>query len=547
MKFMRLMTYGFMLCFITCYLFGCSDEENKEQTLLRPIATMKLEKNSILLEWKNVDDTSEYWVEVYKAKDEEYELYGTYTTEETSYVVKNLEWDERYKVQVKSTRKEIESAYWLAGEISITYPSKLGESRAIDDAVKISWKDGGNVITAFKVFAIDGTEIKKVTDVDYSAGTIIIDELEPETSYKLCAYSGEEQTVSTYEGQVLFSTLPAEDYDLQYGKGMWIDLRKITDPEYFNDDAFWNSLTEGVTIILSGDNRFHFGARKALDKSVTFATGMTLGENAKFLVKNAFTISQDVASLSFKNIDFVGVINDDYNVRPIEEEINKGFSGKQVCNLNNTSSILYEITFTNCSFTSFRSLVRTQNENDGIKNIVFKGCYMNGIGDQGIVTTSNKASLMDEITFEDCTITNIVLLAELRASVNQPALNIKDCTFCYAPLEGSGNQLIRIDKNIVNITINNTVFGAPLSSDNTISVNQPGTQAVRFTGTNGYSANTKNTWKTNFSVVSNNPFTGVLELNVDETSLFRDSASGDFKIIYQFSGATSVGALKWRN
>lgn len=550
MRIMKFVTFSFILSVGISLLTGCSDDDSKSTVLLRPVTTCEASHNTVQLKWQYVEDATEYIIELYRATDDGYELYKTYSTDQTSYVIEGLDWDEKYKIKVKSSGHNRESAYWETSEIAVSYPTKLGETKTIDNAAKITWQEGGNAITALKAFSEDGTEEKTFTDIDYESGSAIIKGLTPETSYKVCAYSGTEQTVDTYEGRVMITTQSAEDYDAQYGEGKWIDLREITDPLYFNSADFWNSLDEGTAIILSGGSNFNFGERPGINKSVTFVTALTLGENAKFFMKNAFALATDtkVESLTFKGIDFVGVIDDNYSIRPVEEETSKSFSAKQVFNENGTNSTLTTLNFINCNFASFRALVRLQADNDLVENLNIKGCTINGIGDQGAISTNNKALTLKNITIEDCTISNVVMLADFRVSASESIFSIIDCTFCYAPLEGTSNQLIRISKNTAQVNVSNTIWGVPMATSSSgLTTNAAGTQASRMSDSKTFSPTVSNTWKTNFNMDSSCPFVNASDAGIDEQAMFQDPVNGNFKIKGQFGGATSAGATKWRN
>lgn len=550
MRIMKFVTFGFMLGVGISLFTGCSDDDSKSTVLLRPVTTLNSSHNTVQLKWQYVEDATEYIIELYRAVDDGYEYYKTYTTDQTSYTIEGLDWDEKYKIKVKSTGHNRESAYWETGEIAVSYPTKLGETKTIDNAARITWQEGGNTITALKAFPQDGSEEKTFTDIDYESGEAIIKGLTPETTYKICAYSGTEQTVDTYEGRIMITTQPAEDYDAQYGQGKWIDLRELTDPLYFNSPDFWSSLEEGTAIILSGGSRFNLGERPAIDKSVTFVTALTLGENAKFYIRNAFALAANsqVNSLTFKGIDFVGVIDDDYNIRPIEEETAKAFCAKQVFNENGTNSTLSQLSFINCNISSFRAIVRLQADNDLVEKLTFKGCTVNGIGDQGAISTNNKSLTFKEITLEDCTWTNIVMLGDLRVSDSELNFNIIDCTFCYAPLEGTSNQLIRVSKNTAKVNVSNTIWGPPMvATSSGITTNAAGTQASRMSDSKTFAPTVVNTWKTNFNMDSGCPFVNASDAGINEEAMFQDAANGNFKIKGQFGGATSAGATKWRN
>lgn len=546
MRSSYLMRLSVLLSLGIISLWGCSDENTEKNTLLRPVSTMELLGNKIVLKWKPVPKASLYVIELHRFVPDGTELYRSDTTELSSWTSQGLDWDEQYKVQVKSLDNNNESAYWDAGQVKIVYPSKLGETKVIDNSAKITWLPGGTTITSFKLVKEDETPVAIIPEVDYDSGEIVIKGLEPSTSYTVYAYGGNEQTTDTYAGRTSITTQPAEDYDQEYGVGKWLDLRDINDPDYFNGNTFWENLEDGMAIILPGETSFHLGERKAMEKSITFLTGLTLGENAKFLIRNAFSISEDVSYVSFKNIDFYGVVDDNYTVRPLEEETSKSFSAKQVFNLNNTGKRVEHLSFTNCSFYSFRAIARTQKAIDGIKNVVLKGCTINGSGDQGVITTSNTASLIESVVIEDCTFSNVVLLSDIRQTAGAIIFSISDCTFCYAPMEGN-NPLFRIGSNTsCTLQLSNTILGASLSSKNTISPNTPGTSATRMADITSFPAAITNTWKGVFSIDGSYEFSGISNTGLDEKALFRDPEQGDFKVIGQFGGANSSGAFKWR-
>ena len=57
------------------------------------------------------------------------------------------------------------------------------------------------------------------------AGSKIIDDLTPETSYRVSFYSGDEQSSDTYQARIEVKTTVTENLDEDYGTANRIDLR----------------------------------------------------------------------------------------------------------------------------------------------------------------------------------------------------------------------------------------------------------------------------------------------------------------------------------
>ena len=80
------------------------------------------------------------------------------------------------------------------------------------------------------------------------------------------------------------------------------------DPQkILKDPDFWNRLTEGMGVVLKGENDYVVNSDNSqLTKSVTFMTGPTLGGNARILASSNMRCAQDanIEKVQFINIDF---------------------------------------------------------------------------------------------------------------------------------------------------------------------------------------------------------------------------------------------------
>lgn len=164
---------------------------------------------------------------------------------------------------------------------------------------------------------------------------------------------------------------------------------------------------------------------------------------------------------------------------------------------------------------------------------------------------------MENITFTNTTILNIVLLADLRASATPPKFLISDCTFCYAPMETSENAntpLFRFLTNPVELTITNTIFGPSMASvggtGGELITYNPGPKGSVFLNGENSIVGVGNSYKTNFTWTSitekTYPLEGLNTISIDEEGLFQDPTEENFSIIYNFDGAKNSGAVKWR-
>lgn len=551
MKFMKITAFSFVLSAVTAIFAGCSDDDATSKVLLRPVTSMQQNQNSVSLSWQNVPEATEYIIEVFREGESGFEPYNTYTTTETSYTVSGLDWDSRYKVQVKSSAPNRESAYWELSEFSIVYPTKLGQTKAIDNSARITWGEGGNIITAITATPQNDESAMKtyaVSAEEYAAGEVIINDLTPETTYTICAYSGSEQTVDTYEGKITLTTAAAENYDELYGVGKWKDMRNdpaADDPEYFNNPEFWENIEDGTTIILAGGKEYNMGDGNSwlLTKSIGFATAMTLGNNARFIVNNAINFAENstIDFISFKSVDLIG------GGTALEEATSNSLNGKQVVCPDKANSNVHTVTFTNCFIQNFRAAVRIKEATAGIETLLFKGCTIDAIGNQGMISTDGKDARLINTIIDECTITNTYMIADIRKAQAGDKVTISNSTFCYVPQDVKNGALFRFN-NLVELEVANSVFGPALatSSGSIMDFNKAGTNGL---GQGFYSGTKGATTVTNSYSSSDLKLNNGLSLtnsSLNGTELFQNPANGDFKLSGMFSGSGSAGATKWR-
>lgn len=554
MNLLKLMTVGCLLSCFSGLMTSCSDDDDAgSKVLLRPVTAMEIVQNKAYLSWKSVEGATEYIVEVYKVVDKGEELYKTETVPgDRSSCVIDLDWEENYKFKVKCEGNGMLSGYWETEVTGILYRPlsiELGEARTIDTQALISWMPNDTVvITALTAVpmgleTVNSQDIKvyNVSSEEYLAGSKIIDDLTPETSYRVSFYSGDEQSSDTYQARIEVKTTVTENLDEDYGTANRIDLRnEAFDPDYFNK-LDWNSLAEGTTFVLPAGKTYVLNSGETVIEfahSVHFVTPQTLEDYPTFSFDNAFRIVEGgvVDKVTFKRINLRAS-------KSLSEVADNSLSGKQVICPESDVFLINTIDFTNCYIENFRSIVRSKKATGNVGAIAFKECTINAIGNQGIVSTDGKnGNYINDVSFDECTITNICGIADLRNSSSGKSISITNTTFCYAPMENS--FLFRVDPSIA-VKIENCVFGGSMKIDGKLpKFNELGsggqddyTGVYPFSSVNSFQANDRTSSKGNL---------GLSDSKMSTTTLFTAPGTNNFKLNELFTGCSSVGASKWR-
>ena len=574
MKFNKYLAIALLATTTLGFMSSCSDDDDnlgEAPRLFRPIASLETSNNTIIATWDNIAGATSYNLSLYRVTgvDENgeniYALYKQATCTGSPYVFEDLEWDEKYKLEISCASDTKESKTYESNDASVPYISSLKTVKTIDNAARITWDQSGKKIRAIVAIPEDGGDpiVKKVNDATYENGFVDISGLTSETMYTFKAYADSETfNNDTYAGRLTGTTSKPIDFDTEYGVGMWLDIRDWEDSEAkdtLKTEEFWAQLQDGMTVILRGDFDYKVNNSHGIDKSVRFVTAATLGGNARFINSGGLTLAKNVnvGFIEFNNVDFYSdkaIEGGGYEVRTTNTT---GFGGRQVFNINGTNSTLGKIQFKGCHIEGYRAVVRAQADGDNINNVVFERCVINGIGDQGVVTTNNKACDFQNIKFKNCTITNIVMLTDLRASVSAPTMTIENCTFCYAPIETTAKAdtpMFRFNANPVNLTITNTLFGPSMATDGSAGSNiqtyTAGTAGSIFLNGTDALVSVSKSFKTNFkwteigADLKTYPIDGLIELSMDEIKLWQAPANDDFKIIGNI-GEDGIGDSRW--
>lgn len=551
---------------------SCSDDDDfgNAPRLFRPVASLETNKNTITATWDNIKGATKYDLKLFRvtgtdeAGENVYEECAEASCESSPYTFNDLAWDEKYRLEISCTGDESYSKVYTTNDVNVPYATKLKGVKLIDNAARITWDEGGNVIKAIVATPEDGSEpvVRAISEREYTEGTVDIVGLTPSMKYTFCAYNdGENFANSTYEGKLTGTTSKPIDFDAEYGAGMYLDIRDYPDEfavDTLKSEKFWAAVQDGMTIILRGDFDYKVNNSQPITKSVRFVTASTLGGNARLVSSGGMTLAKgvDVGFIEFNNVDLYSDKAIDGGGYEVATNTDKGFGGRQVFNINGVKCTLGELRFIGCHIEGYRAVVRAQSDGDNITKILFDNCIINGIGDQGVLTTNNKSCDWKEVSFNNCTITNIVMLCDFRSTTNQLTMNINNCTFCYAPMETTANAntpMFRFNNNAVVLNISNTLFGPSMysgGSGSKIETYKAGEKGSIFLNGANALVSASRSFKTNFDWTpigtdgETYPIDNLQSLGFNENALWSNPAGGEFRIIGNI-GEDGIGDSRW--
>lgn len=551
---------------------SCSDDDDltTADALFRPIINTDdnieqgLDDNTIpymIVTWDNYTSANQYTVRVESVDGSDKK---EITTSDTKCRFDNLKYDTEYYVYISSSNTEtgLSSKPYSVTTTTMDFPTQLSSvatSDIIDTQVRVKWTGDNTAYDHLRLYKDTDNELVCDTvltgDIN-AAQEIIFKGLDPKTTYRVEAFRND-----AYQGKKRFSTAASEKYS-----GVVFDLRGMdasTAKSYITTDQIAADVAanpdQDITYVLEGGTEYKIsGGTKipATTGTVKFVTGLTLAGNAKFIHSGGWSLNNGevVGGLYLEKIN---ICSDKFaDDAALAANTAKGFEGRQVFNINGTNATLHDITFKSCTIGGFRAIVRCQADGDNVENVTFDDCIINGIGDQGVVTTNNKKVDMQSITFKNTTVTNIVMLCDLRTTEKTLAFTIQNCTFCYAPIETTANAntpMFRLGSGNVALTVKNTLFGPSMASTDSgggdVHCFKAGVAGSIFVAGTFDNLVVENSYKTNFTWTDRgtdepviNPLEGLTEAGMSETELWKDPTKGDFTVIGKIKG----GDARWQ-
>lgn len=439
---------------------GCKEEEILTQTrLFSPVLNKDLssELNTIVVNMGKIKQVDNYTLEVSRDtfRTVDYKL-----TVDTNYVVLNeatlngdpLFWNTLYQVRAKAhaTDPQYDSKVSDLGSVRTQkFPSVLlapAKNDVIDQAARVRWQVNGAAVTAVKVFA--GTDLKltkplrtvAVSAANQKAGELIVDGLDPLSSYQLAIYSGTE-----LRGWEVYKTRkPAVDLN---GPNV-IDLSKSDDVTALATAV--SMAPDGATIVLKKGVQY-LTPTDPLAKSITITSAYGFGDKLAAMVNCNWNVATGV---SLSTVKFSGI-----------EIIGGGIASSYIFNPSPTPrTSIADFVIEDCIVSQLRGILRIRS-GMFITNYTIQNSIIHDIGGYGILTTDTDGAGMaavDNILLENSTFSKINTF--LTSRQNTKTIKINACTMSEMGTSGGTLFLWRgaagVRSNVTGgISITNTIWG----------------------------------------------------------------------------------------
>ncbi|MEO6732937.1 MAG: DUF4957 domain-containing protein [Ferruginibacter sp.] len=508
---------------------GCKKEQTEEPSrLFRPVIAGSLvaDSNAILASWFKIKNVSLYTLQV--SRDSFRTIDVSMNVKDTGTVlVKNLQWDKLYYVQVKAiaTDTVYNSKWSFLGAIKTPkFPTILNTpsiSDITENAVKVSWIASGAAVTSIKILkATDSSVVTTatLTPADATNQYKIISSLSPATGYIIFLYSG-----ATVRGWSNFNTKPPFS-------GNVVDLRGISGrPSVLSDTI--PLIPSGSTVILKRGENYTIAAAVNFSKTITIMSGSDLLVPGQAVI----TMPSNFNVVSGSVID--SIVFNDVTLRGTD------YASKYVFNIN-TACTIGKMSFVSCNAEIFRGMVRLQAQPVIISNFVIDNCILDSLAGYGVLTVDIATSKVDNITIKNSTIYKAEKI--IVSKNNSTSVTIESCTVNEAALGGGASYYVDYNtsptNNVTNgIIINNCIFGVG-------KLGTGGVQTIRGVRANAAtSATGSNNYRTSDQVSLGNDVPGLTPYTRPTTQLFQDPLNGNFKITdVTFPGRSNSGALRWR-
>ena len=508
---------------------GCKkDEADIPTRLFRPAVGSALvaDSNAILATWLQIKDAAGYTLQVsrdtFKTIDVSINVKDSGTV-----LVKNLQWDKLYQVQVKANARDtvFNSKWSFLGAIKTPrFPTILNTPAAsdiIENAVKVSWIASGAAVTSVKILkAADSSVVSTttLTPADVTSQSRIINGLTPATGYIIFLYSN-----TTVRGWVNFST------KVPYA-GVLVDLRSITGRPSVLADTI-PLIASGSTVILKRGETYTIASAINLSKTITIVSGTDLlvPEQAIITMPSNFNITSGavIDSIVFNDVTLRGT----------------DYTAKYVFNINAACTI-GKMSFIGCKAEIFRGMVRLQSQPVILNNLWIDNCILDSLAGYGVLTVDVATSRADNITIRNSTIYKAEKI--IVSKNNSTSVTIESCTVNEAALGGGSSYYVDYNtaasNNVTNgIIINNCIFGVG-------KIGTGGVQTVRGIRANPATpVSAANNYRTSDQISLGNDVPNITTYTRPAAQLFQDPLNGNFKIAdANFPGKSNSGAPRWR-
>lgn len=453
------------LIFSLIWLSSCNRDESlgNPDRLFRPIVKEKIVGQTwFRLIWDKYEGVKSYEIDL--SVDSFKTIYRTVETDSTAVTVKDLDFDTKYQVRIKSigsvllpSGSPIQSAYFISEDITTldfpTYLTNITSSNIIDNSVWVKWTQSDLVYSRIDVYEGRETFVKSIplTLADNEALGKIITGLKPETTYYFKIFSGEE-----YKGKKSATTAVSQIFE-----GDIVDLRNFTEEESLMmiNQAFIDSISavhpNGLNLILSGGTKY-VTTTILIPVKMNIVTGLSFKGKAIIAVDANFAVpaSTTVDEIRFEKIFFTE--------GPNKPKTSSNYGGTYLFNFNQANGNLKSLVLENCDVKYKRGGIRMQTTST-IDKIYINNCLFDSIAGYGVINNGNDASYIGDIVVKNTTIVNAEKVFVGGRALGINSIDVENITVCYSPAVSTTNYFFDYNNNTIpgGLKIINSLFGKP--------------------------------------------------------------------------------------
>jgi hypothetical protein len=522
---------------IAAFLFsttGCSDlldevTELKTDRMFRPINfTSELNKTQVTLKWALVEDAVSYTLQISDDADFNNLIVNENLTS-TVYIIE-LAGSTDYYARVKANSAVESESSKFNESLTFRTPSEnifAGYSTLMTalNTVSVSWLPNANATHLLVTAADETTQTIDISAEEKALGMKMLPSLANST-YKVQIYNG-----TIVRGSV--NIVVEGDVYLAAGEDLPAAIAAAPADQVI--------VLEPGALYLMGSSTVRFDKNikiRGLLPTNLPILAMTSGTPTATSNMLGFVDGSVLDFVKFENIDFTGYCDNS------TEAIKIGYLFN-----NNVLTTVNTLSFVNCNLHNFGNTpMRLQgNKNQVIENVIFKNSTIwdIGFGSTYAIVNSNSADLINNITFDGCTVYNFKGSLVLRTGQTLNSINITNCTINQGMQDASSSRYL--------IDANNATFAEGIKIDKCIFGTSGG--AV---GANGV-RNTTGTLLVTGSYYTNDyvddPIAVVTSFSIKKfmtafsgasTALWNDPVNGDFTLkATTFAGKGIAGDLRW--
>ena len=561
MKLIKYLVCGALIAGSVTALTSCKDDDDygTPPRLFSPVVNVTSSSNNLDCKWQGIKGATKYELTLLKQTpltDENGEPVYTEVNKvdvtASQYVFSNLDWDDRYRVDIKAVGEGIESRVYSSDAVNIPYPTKLKNvANVIDAGVRMEWTLEDADVAYFNLFIRneDGTVTPwhrgdsaqepatvaaradeadepaaeyyyTVSEADKERGYCDIYGLSAATDYRAIAYAADGE----YRGRRDFSTKEAEVYE---NPELIIDLR-VNDMDSIKNE-FIETLPADATVVLAGGKEYIFTDNK-FSKNIKFTTGLSLSGKA-IMATNGFAITGNVGRVEFTDVQITCLPSDNKSAN---------FGGRYIFG-NSAVFTADEVVFENCDISYMRGGFRLRTANQICKSITMNNCRIDYIGDYALVQTESSGTFVNSLTITNSTITNARRVIRVnKDNAGFDKVFIKNVTFDKVgdaqPVFDMGNKATQCPN--LDFRIEDCIFGTAFSTASGFRYKQGNIAFVNVFVASDFAWSIKND-------AVENPFPAQENLSQKSTDIWVDPASLDFTLTNPLLPCAAAGDPRW--